>query len=391
MEQFQLHILLNTINDGASSSVDAEMINATLKVWNIGSDDWKLANPIFLAPHLECFGERFQQIPCDNGHNDHELFRQWKDIWSNGGHVLFHAFSRHLDNFLGQAYTAFSVHVFCFIDAIVGLAAGTLLADRMQQFVHGMATITPFIGENHGGSTASEQGVLEQKGTFISKVQIGCDDFGRHHQGLAPSGTPPLKHILGQINTHQRRSTSHTRQIVRQTVAPHVEFGHDHGTERGRRREEGAINDEDVNLLGRDLCFLERLVDNVENDNFCLLSASLDGSVRFLSFFQALDNAGGPGGGLSRAGAGEKTAHEIETVLRETLLSSHHFDNLLVRHLPFVGGLEGRKGHEEDGVVHPENPSHDHQHQDRHLDRRLQHGVTRIQMRDRAHRTFEQI
>ena len=192
-------------------------------------------------------------------------------------------------------------------------------------------------------------------------VQVGSDDLRRYDQCLA-AGSAALEQVLREIDTDERGTASHTGKVVAQDISPKTEFGYHHGAERRRRREQRAVDDQNIDLLGPDVGLAQGILHNVKDHGLGLLPARLHGSVGLLAILEALDDARRPGGGLAGAGPLQETLHEIEAVLGEASLPAHHFDDLRLRHLPAIGRLEGGKGEEVDGIVHPEEPGHHHKH-----------------------------
>mmetsp|Transcript_6648 Transcript_6648/g.9720 ORF Transcript_6648/g.9720 Transcript_6648/m.9720 type:complete len:380 (+) Transcript_6648:475-1614(+) len=350
--------------------MNAKMINAPLEIRDVNTR--KLLNPRFLATLGHYLGDLFHGESIGEGNHHLDLFGDWKDVRSEGGHVLFHAFAGHLDDFFGEHDSSMTFGVLCFVDCLVGFFVGSLDSDNIQQLVHGSHTIPPIRGENHGSTSTSKQGVLQQKRPLIPMVQIGSNDLGGNHQGLRSTSkyhttvTLTLNHVFGQIDADQRSATSHSAEVVRHDIRPHTKLGHHQGAEGGGGREQRTVNDQDVDLLGVDLGFFQRLVHHVADHGLGFQSRCLHASIGLASF-QTLYDSGWPSRGLSGAASFQNALHEFERFVVEALLVLHHSHNLLMRRLPTVGCLERRKAHQVHRIFHPRDPKQNAKHQKRYF------------------------
>mmetsp|Transcript_12635 Transcript_12635/g.22708 ORF Transcript_12635/g.22708 Transcript_12635/m.22708 type:complete len:215 (-) Transcript_12635:496-1140(-) len=210
----------------------------------------------------------------------------------------------------------------------------------MQKFVPRASSIQPVVREDHGSTSTAKERILNEKSAIVTVIQVGGDNFRGDHQGLAQSLA--AQQFLGQVNTDKRRAASHSRKIVRFYVTSQTKVRNDHGTQRWSRRKEGAVDDQNINFSWFDISLFQCLSDDVKNNSFGLLSTGGNRSICLGVFvLETSDDTWWPCCGGSSPRPIQDALHKPETFFVEAFLSFHHFHDVIVRALPFVGSLEG--------------------------------------------------
>ncbi len=123
------------------------------------------------------------------------------------------------------------------------------------------------VAQQYGSTTHSEQAVGNQHGPLITKVPILCDVLSAHHQ--TPRIGVHLQQLTCKRNGDHTCAAPHTPKVVRVDIGTHFKVVNNHGGQRGGGVEEGAVDDENVDLLGFEFVCLEEVVYTGEDDFLC--------------------------------------------------------------------------------------------------------------------------
>ena len=88
-----------------------------------------------------------------------------------------------------------------------------------------------------------------------------------------------LEQSAREVHRDGRSGAAEAGEVVHDDVVAHLVLVDDHGSERGRRVEDGAVDDQHVDLVGTHVVPLQQLVHAVEHDQLGLVARGGDGEV----------------------------------------------------------------------------------------------------------------
>ncbi|VAI08259.1 unnamed protein product [Triticum turgidum subsp. durum] len=96
---------------------------------------------------------------------------------------------------------------------------------------------------------------------------------------IIKDGFTNLEHVAREVDGDEPGAASHAGEVEAADVAAELVLVDDHGGERGRRGEEAAVDDEDVDVLGLEARAADEVVDGVEDDELRLGAGRLHAGV----------------------------------------------------------------------------------------------------------------
>lgn len=143
--------------------------------------------------------------------------------------------------------------------------------------VLGTAVVTAAIGEKHGGAAHTKEAIRNKHRPIAALIPIISHNLRTDDDGVVIRVR--LKHIPSQIDSDNSGAASHSAKIVTQNISPHLVVVDYHGGERRRRIEDGAIDDQNSDVLWANPSLLEELVESAEHDGGRLRPALLHGGA----------------------------------------------------------------------------------------------------------------
>lgn len=326
------------------TSVNAEIIDASLEVRNVRANLGEFDAQTVAA---------LEQLTGNHPEYSLGLLRNWQDIGTEHREVLFHGSSRNFYKILGQPNTSHKVLVLRFVNTSSRVFRHVLGTHDVQKLKLGTESISPFVREHDSSTSTSEQNVLQQEASLVAQVQIGCDDFSGNDQNVGVGATS--KNILREIDGDQSSRATHTGKIIGKNILSHLEFIDNHGAQRWCGRKQGAIDNENIDVLRLQFCLLQNSTHNVKHNNLkpqsapkinlrirrtiaklsylCLLTRSLDRTVVRL-VLEAADNSRWPSRRRTNTTLVQHTLHKLNGFFGKALLATHEIDGLLRSHFP---------------------------------------------------------
>mmetsp|Transcript_5393 Transcript_5393/g.11879 ORF Transcript_5393/g.11879 Transcript_5393/m.11879 type:complete len:258 (-) Transcript_5393:671-1444(-) len=236
--------------------MDAHMVKRCLEIRDVGLD---------LAA---------QNLAQEEVEDEDGLLREGQHQGAEGGDVDLQGLSCHCHELLGQAHAHFPDLILALEDAVVcGIIGAQVGAHGVHQLVLGPEVIPAAVAEQDGSTSAAEEAVGHEHGAVVTEVPVLCDVLGGHHQGVLVG--VQLQHLAGQINGDGGGAAAHAREVVADDVGAHLEVVDHHGTQGGGGVEEGAVDDQDANLLGLHTCLLQQVINGSEANHLKLLTCPL--------------------------------------------------------------------------------------------------------------------
>ena len=213
-----------------------------------------------------------QQGPCHRHGRVLDLLRHGQDERRHLGQVALQGLARHLDEVAVELDPHHAVRVLALEDALVRHVVGAQVdAHAVGQLVLGARPLGRLVRQDDGGPAHAEERVGDQHRPVVAQVPVLGDVFGRHHQRVRALPVH-AQQLLGQADRDDAGGAAHARQVVRHRVGPELEVVHDHGRQGGGRVEEGAVDDQDVDVLGLQPRPRQGLAHDLEQDHAGLLA-----------------------------------------------------------------------------------------------------------------------
>jgi len=325
VQRQKLQILLQLINNGPSTGVNAEMVKRELEIRDV-------------RLHL-----RVEKLFHDKCEKEKKLLAYRQNKGTQSGYVSLESPTGNSHEILRQRHAGFSGIVLFLVHAPKGLVIRPFVSPHhVQELVFGSPPVGAFVGEENGGPTDAEEAIGYQHGLVVPEVPILSDVLGADDDGVSVAVN--LEHVFGEIDGDDAGAAAHAAKVEAFDIATELVPVDDHGGEGGGGVEEAAIDDEDSDVLGLDAGVGEEVVEGAEHDLLGLFPGGGHGG------------AGGDGvhglgevGFLAEAGAEENLALEIDGGGEEVAGEGGVVDELLEVDGEVVGGTVAGEVEEVDG------------------------------------------
>mmetsp|Transcript_42603 Transcript_42603/g.110065 ORF Transcript_42603/g.110065 Transcript_42603/m.110065 type:complete len:233 (-) Transcript_42603:664-1362(-) len=197
-------------------------------------------------------------------HNGLDLLADGQHVWRQLHEVVLHRLTRNLDDVLRQRHASVAELVLLLEDALVRRVLGHLGAARVEQLVLGPQGVVAAAREELRRAARAEERVLKQHGLLVAVVQVLCQVLRGDHHG--PRARLVLEQLLRQVERDDVGGAAHAAQVVATDVLSEMELVADHRAQRRRGREDGAVHDQEVDLLGLHARPLEQVAHEREDD-----------------------------------------------------------------------------------------------------------------------------
>jgi hypothetical protein len=261
----QAQALLHRLDDGRAAGVEAEVVHPGLEV-DLGrgrSVALVLAGRrVLLQVREEPPGEEARGEPRELGDGEHAR-REAAQVDGEGAHGG-------LGERLAEADPDAALGVLALLRARVRVVAGADVGAHEAAELHlGAPAAGRVVSDQHRGAAAAEQAVGQHHGLVGAGVPVGRDGLGRHHERQRAGARP--QRVPGQVQRDQPRAAPHPREVVRRHVLAQAVAARDPGRQGRRRGEHGDVEDEHVNVAGRDVGPGEELGDGLVEEGVHLV------------------------------------------------------------------------------------------------------------------------
>lgn len=184
---------------------------------------------------------------------------------------------------------------------------------HVNQLILGTPLLPPLVRQQDRGATHPEQTVRQQHRPLVPLVVVRRDDLRAHHDRVGVRDD--LEQVPGQVDGDDPCAAPHAGQVEALDVAAELVLVDDHGREGGGGGEEAAVDDEDVDVFGLEVGFLEEGVEGGEDDDLGLAPGGGHGG----GWGDVVDGRG-EAGFLAEAGAFQDShleVHAFGTVLED--------------------------------------------------------------------------
>ncbi|CAA7397161.1 unnamed protein product [Spirodela intermedia] len=274
----QVQVLLDLVQHGTPSGVDAEVLEGQLEVRDVGLD-----------LHLE-------ELLPHQGREEEQLLGHGEDEGAQRGDIGLQGVPRDGHQVLGQGDPDLALSVLLLGDAAEALVVPSLVGPNgVNQLVLGSAPVRPPVGQ-HDRRPAH----AEQAGDVLHADDQGVG-VGMH-----------LEKVLGEVDGDEAGAAPHSPEVVAQYVPPELVVVDDHGGEGRGRVEQAAIHDQDADVLGLRVGLRKELVERPEHHRLGFLPGLGHAGIR-----RNVQNRLGEVSGLAEAGSLQDLPLEIQVLLRE--------------------------------------------------------------------------
>mmetsp|Transcript_22509 Transcript_22509/g.47388 ORF Transcript_22509/g.47388 Transcript_22509/m.47388 type:complete len:416 (+) Transcript_22509:1435-2682(+) len=340
----EAHVLKHRIEDAPASRVEAVVVEGLLEVRHVG-------RPVLPLPHL---------LPQKLVPNILDLLREGQHDGSQNLDVFLQGLSCHRHQCLVELHAGVAFVVFLLEDALIRLVlAANVGAHRVHQLILGHPSVPALVRHKHGSSAHFKQVVRNAHRPVGSLVVVLGDVFGADDERSAVGVA--LHELVHEGNADEAGAAPHAAEVVDDDVAPHLEVIDDHGSERGGWVEEGAVDDDHVDVPGLHPFFREDLAHAGEHHLLSLRPRREDGPVDRLAPLRLGDARRQVGAVLAHPGVLRDLVVERADLLllvRELLLPD--LLQLLPRHRPVFRRLvhvEAQQVHGTAKVVQAAHPA----------------------------------
>ena len=325
VDRLQLEVLLQLVDHGAATGVDAEVLERELEVRDVGLD----------------LG--VEELLGDERGEEEELLAEGQDERAERGDVGLERAAGDGHEVLGQRHAGLPLVVLLLVHAVEGLVVRALVrAHDVLEGVLGAAAVGAAVGEQHRRAADAEQAVGDQHRLAVAEVPILGDVLRADHHGVGVA--VHLQHVAREVNGDDAGAAPHPAEVEALDVPPQLVLVHDHGGEGRRRVEQAAVDDEHADVLGLDAGELEQLVERPEHDRL-----RLGAGIRHGWFRRDEVHGLGDVGLLAEARPLEDLALELEAVVGESAQLGV-VEELVEADLELVGRLVAGEVDEVDGA-----------------------------------------
>ena len=120
-----------------------------------------------------------------------------------------------------------------------------------------LPAVLPLVRQQDSSTTNTEQRIGDEHALGVAKVPVLCDVLSGDHQGIGVG--LELQHLPRQVHSNDTRRAAHAAKVVVDGLAAHLEVVHDNRAQGGSGVEEGAVDNEDANLMGLHTCLGKHL------------------------------------------------------------------------------------------------------------------------------------
>uniref|UniRef100_A0A804NIL1 Uncharacterized protein n=1 Tax=Zea mays TaxID=4577 RepID=A0A804NIL1_MAIZE len=265
----RLHVLvgqaepaLHLVDHRAAAGVDAEVLK-------------RLAEVRAVQPHPGA--PAAHELALEQRHRHQELLRDRQHEGAERRDVPLERMAGRCGEVLGEANAQDALAVFLLeYAAVVGVPRGGHGADEAAE---PEPRALGAVGEDRGGGPHAEEAVGQQHRALAPDVVLRREDLRGHRQD-ARAWRRHLEEVLGQADGDEPRAAAHPGQVQALHVGAEPVPVDDHVGEDRRGREDAAVDDEHVDLLGPHARPGEHLVHCGEDDQLGLLPGRLEAAVR---------------------------------------------------------------------------------------------------------------
>ena len=151
--------------------------------------------------------------------------------------------------------------LFCYLNnaLVAAIISSFVSSHSVQELILGPPPITPLVGQQHRRTAQLEQTIGDQLGAVVAEVGAPGQHLLAAHDGVAVAMS--LQQIPRQVHRDHPGAAPHPADAHTRHIPAHLVPVHHHRRQAGRGVEQGAVDDENLHVLGGDASLGEELVE----------------------------------------------------------------------------------------------------------------------------------